>query len=339
METSICVAGEPRFWHLYWQAAPGRDLLADSRLIEQIKTRLARAHATADRELIYYLLLPREIHLISRLREGDSLRALTSGMINVIARHVRDAQGSFGPVFAGRYQARRIDGVEALGNAIRMLAWRPVATGIREVPTSFHHSALRTILGIGLPAVVDGALSLAHFGRSVPQARQALRSLLARKPSKLELLQWELAHGLAFARGMVGPFGRMQRPLHGAAAILVVASEPPGIDGALKLLESWVKERLRLHVVQDLATCKGADGTRGRALVGHLAVRLGLCSASYVARHFRRSKATLSEQMSKSSARAADRVILSLPMDRVVQEAIAITLRAAEHRLVHRIAD
>jgi hypothetical protein len=59
--------------------------------------------------------------------------------------------------------------------------------------------------------------------------------------------------------------------------------------------------------------------------VACLAVEHGLCSAATVARHFQRAKATLSEQMAACRASANDRQILSTPVQRIVEEAVALT--------------
>lgn len=331
METSVHEDRPPKYWHIYWQAAPGRDLLLNPWLVERIKARLVGAHRSGGRGLIYYLLLQQEIHLISRLPVDDSPRTLASGLANVIARRVREADGCFGPVFVGRYQAHRVERVEVLGHEIRMLGWRPVGTGLRAAPTHFPHAALRAILGLGLADGVEAGAVLAHFGSSVPLARHAIRKLLANTPTTLEVLQWELAHGLARARATRGPPGSMARQVRGAAAVLVAASEPQGIDGALELLEGWVRAKLGPGAGPDLSLRRGVESARGRALVAGLAVNLGLCSAATVARHFGRSRATLSEQMTRSSTRAADRAILAIPAERIVSEAIELATHA-EHR-------
>jgi len=62
--------------------------------------------------------------------------------------------------------------------------------------------------------------------------------------------------------------------------------------------------------------------------VACLVVDCRLCSAASVARHFRRAKATLSEQMAACRRRPADQAILRVPMQRIIEEASALQARA-----------
>lgn len=324
MERSIAEDEGPRIWHVYWQVAVGRDLVWKDSLVNQIRARLLRAHQAPGRDLLYYLVLPREIHVLSLLPEGDSAVSLGNGLSNMIARRVREADGQFGLVFSGRYRAERIDSVELLSNEVRMLAWRPVSTGQSVSPSRFTHAALRVILGMNLADGFHATALLEHLGATVPLGRVVLRRALAIRPSDLEVLQWELAKRLMSARGSVGPLGAIARHVSGLAAMLVAASGSKTIDGALDLLELWVKTQLGLNTMVSLAVMKGFQGSRGRALVACLAVQCGLCSASSVARHFGRAKATLSERMTTARQQPADAVILAIPMERIVRESIAL---------------
>lgn len=317
----------PRIWHVYWQAAVGRDLVCRASLAGQIRSRLLGAHQASGRELLYYLLLPREVHLLSTLQMRDSAAALGNGLSNTIARRVREADGNLGGVFSDRYHALRIDGIEQLRYEVRMLAWRPVSTGQCAYPSNFAHAALRTILGLNLAEGFHATALLERLGGSVPLGRVVLRQALALQPTELEVLQWELAKGLVSARGTVGPVGPLVRHVSGAAAALVAASSSKTIDGALELLDLWVRTRLGLHAEPTLVALKGFQGSRGRALVACLAVECGLCSASSVARYFGRAKATLSERMAGIRDKPADQDIISTPMDKIVQEAIALAGR------------
>lgn len=330
MDDSVFRGEISTVWHVYWQAAAGRDLLVDPALVDRVRSRLLEAHLHPGRELLYYLLTPTELHLLTILSAGDSAGGLARGIANVVARWVRDAQGSPGPVFVSRYQARRIESADALRSEVCMLAWRPVSMKLCVAATHFRHSALRITLGLSRPEGFQASSLLGFFGGSVLEARTSLRSLLAKRPSPVEVRQWELAHGLALAGGSVGPMGRMSRQVRGGAAALVAAGGSKGIDGALELLERWVEARLGLRVGQGLALQKGLAGARGRALVAILAVRSGLCSAASVARHFKRAKATLSEQMAAARRRPQDQQVLGTPMTRVVAEALALAAEGKE---------
>lgn len=322
MDHSV-LAGEPaRIWHVYWQAAVGRDLLSDSELVVRIRSHMLAVHRKLGRQLLYYLLMPTEIHLLTALSAGDSASSLAKGMANVISRWVRGVQGLPGPVFAGPYRAIEIPNAEALCDEVRMLAWRPVEKGLCVAATHYRHSALRIALGNRRPEGFHSAALLGLFGPSVREGRDALRARLAQRPSAPEFLRWELDHSLVLASGSTGSIGLMSHHVRGAAAALVAACGSEGIDGALGLLERWVLAKLRLAAHQSLADGTEHDSARGRALVATLAVRSGLCSAAFVARRFNRARATLSEQMAACRRRPADRLILEIPISRVVREAI-----------------
>lgn len=315
-------------WHICWQAAMGRDLLAGTSLVERIRERLIAAHRQRGRVLVDYLLTSSEIHVLVKLPRDELPGDVARRVGNIVARWVRDAQAVRGPVFSGRYRAHRVTSEEALRAEVRMLAWRPVALGACVAPSHYSHSALRTTLGLRRAMGFDARPLLELFGETVPNARAALRRWLAQRPTLTYLRQWELSRGLALAVGTVGPLATMVREVRGAAAALVAAGGPNGIDGALCLLERWVLVRLGVSDGVRAAELLGSKGARGRALVGCFAVDMGLCPAASVARHFGRAKATLSEQMTACRTRAADREILATPLSRVVEEAVAIAVRS-----------
>jgi hypothetical protein len=315
----------PTAWHVSWQAAFGRDLFADPSLYARVRERLIDAHNRRGRVLVDYTMLPREIHMVSQIASGDSAGAVARAIGNVVARWVRERHPVRSPVFAGRYRAHPIATDDDLRSELRMLAWRPVRLGLCTTPTHHAHSALRTALGLRPAQGFDSRSMLRLFGDSVPQARAAIRVWLARRPSEREAHQWELACGLVLATGTVGPHQLMTREVRSlGAARLVAAAGAAGIDGALALLEAWVVARLGVRRDLDLRQTKGSVGARGRALVACLASDHGLCSAASVARYFGRAKATLSEQMAARRHAAADRPILAAPMQRIVEEALAL---------------
>lgn len=329
MDSSERGKDAPTAWHVSWQAAIGRDLFANPSLYARVRERLIDAHSRRGRVLVDYMMLPREIHLVSQIAPGDSAGGVARAIGNVVARWVRELQPVRSPVFAGRYRAHPIASDDVLRNELRMLAWRPVLLGLCSTPSHHAHSALRTVLGLRPAHGFDSRAMLRLFGDSVPQARAAVRAWLARRPSEREARQWELACGLMLAAGTVGPHAVTARELRSAgAAHLVAAAGAAGIDGALLLLQAWVAARLGVRRDLDLRQAKGTIGARGRALVACLATDHDLCSASSVARHFGRAKATLSEQMAARRQVPADRQILATPVQRIVEEALA--LRAAQ---------
>jgi hypothetical protein len=315
----------PTMWHLCWQAAVGRVLFVDPSLYRRVRERLIGAHRREGRALVDYVLTPTEIHVVSRLPAGDSAGRVARAVGNVVARWVRQVQPVRSPVFAGPYRAHPIASADELRNEMRMLAWRPVFLALCTTPSHYPHSALRAMLGLTRAQGFDARTLLRLFGESVPQARAAMRAWVAKRPSEREALQWELARGLALTNGGAGSQPSSAREVRGAAAAaLLAAGGADGIEGALRLLEAWVVAKLGVRRGVDLQHLADAMGARGRALVACLAVEHGLCSAAWVARHFRRAKSTLSEQMAACRARPADRQILSTPAQRIVAEAMEL---------------
>ena len=322
MEDSASTLAPSVIWHIVWQVTPPHDLVASPALVGRIRLRLLGAHRRPGRELLHYLLTPAEMHLLSRLPAheppGDPAREIG----NIVTRWVRQADGISGVVFAGPYRAYAIESDEAAREEFRMLAWRPVALGLRTAPTQHATSSLRTTLGLRRVEGFNSFNPLRLFGDGVPEARAALRTLLARRPGANEMLQWELVRGLSLARVDAGAFSSVRRPMKSMAAALVAASQARSVDGALLLLERWVLSRLGLDDSDDLVAPHSLAGARVRALVALLAVRLGLCSAASVARHFQRAKATLSERMAACRQAPEDQAILGMPLRRIVNEAI-----------------
>ena len=332
MEASGALSTPSLTWHIVWQVVEGRNLLARPELVKQIGSRLIAAHRKPGLELLYFLLTPTEIHLLSRLPVGTSPVDVARAVGNIVARWVRQAQGVPGAVLSGRYRAYEMASDEATRVELRMLAWRPVVLKLCRAPTHHAASTLRMTLGLTRAMGFDTLAPLHLFGETVPEARTALRDLVAMRPGPTAIRQWELTRGLALASGYAGTFSSMTRPVRGLAAALVAASRPPGIDAALGLLERWVVVKLHLQGVDSLATLPAATGARIRALVAALAVQLDLCPAASVARHYQRAKATLSERMAACRHQPEDRAILGVPLDRIVEEAIDLAGSTLEPR-------
>lgn len=329
MENSVSARQGPATWHLCWQAAIGRDLASSPKLLEKITDRLMEAHRQRGRMLLYYLLTPTEIHVLSRIPAGDGPRDVVREVATIVARWVRELQGMRGPVFADRYRAHEVRTDTELKDEIRMLAWRPVATGVCASPLHYVNSSLRTTLGLRRAYGFESRALLGAFDGTVLDARHAMRRLIRPRPSRAELREWELNHGLAIAVGTAGPSFGMAREIDGAAAALVAASATQDIDGALNLLEQWVAFRLDLPIGDSLSRVPGPAGARARALVAGLAVRARLCPAASVARHFKRARATLCEQMAASRMRDEDRQLLGTPMRLILDELKKLSKRAA----------
>lgn len=311
-------------WHLCWRAAIGREFFAHASLRARIRSRLIDAHQRPGRVLVDYTLLPTEIHVVSQIPPGGTAGGVARAVGNVVARWVREADPVRSPVLAEPYRAHEIGSTAELRSEVRMFAWRPVYLGLCTTPTHYADGALRIALGLTPAQGFDARPLLGVFGETVSEARAALRAWVARRPSEQEWRMWELTRGLVLATGSVGPQPSMAREVRGAAAAALVAASPDGIDGALRLIETWVTAKLDARGALNLHKASDAMGARGRGLVACLAVEHSLCSAASVARYFGRAKATLSEQMTSCRARPSDRQIMATPVHRIIEEAAAL---------------
>lgn len=324
METSVSAEDGQRTWHICWQAAKGRSLLADPSMVGRIRDRLIAAHEPRGRALLHYLLMPTEIHVLCRLPASAGPGTIARVVANLVSRWVRDIDRTRGPVFAGPYHAHEVMTVAMLLYEVRMLAWRPVAVGLCSRPSYYTRSSLRTSLGLERAKNFDTKALASAFDSSVLGTRMAMRAAIRGRPPAVELREWELTHGLALAVGSTNAGSPLVREVEGVAAAFVAAGGSEGINGAIKLLERWVASKLGFRDGQCLAKLAGSQGARARALVAGLAVQSDLCSAAFVARHFNRAKATLCEQMAASRQRVQDRQLLATPMLDVLSEAVRL---------------
>jgi len=327
-ESTIC--------HVCWQAAVGREFFAQTLLYGRVRERLIRAHGKPGRQLLHYVLLPTEIHVLAQLPAGESAGDLARSIGNVVSRWVRQSQPFRSPVLAGPYRAHVIGTTDELLADVRMLSWRAVRMGACKSPNQYPHSALRYALGLSPVQGFDSRCVLRLFGTTVPTARAALRAWVARPPTELEWREWDLTRGLSLALGSVGPHQQMAREVRAVGAAALVAAGGDGIDGALRLLETWVAFQLALRAPPRVCGRQASVSARGRALVACLAVKHQLCSASAVARHFGRAKATLSEQMAVCRTCQVDRTIIATAARRIVEEVATRPQRdgpARQHRL------
>ena len=328
MSSELAVAreakAEEQTWSLCWQAASGRNFLVHRSLPEDIRGRLIGAHHRHGRVLIDYLILPTEIHVISQVWPGDSIESVARSIANVVSRWVREIEPVPGHVLATKYWAQRLESDEDVRDEIRMLAWRPVSLKVSATKHHYPHGALRHAMGLRAASGFDAQPLLRYFGKTVPIARQALSEWLDVRPSPQDWRAWELNRGLELATGTVGPRPYMAKKVTGPAARMIAASGGSGIDDALELLEIWVGARIQPATPIDLHASDSLQASRGRALVGCLAVSMHLCSASSVARHFSLARSTLCERMARCKTHPADRLILHTSLTRIAEEAAAL---------------
>ncbi|MBX3628266.1 MAG: hypothetical protein KF892_24985 [Rhizobacter sp.] len=287
----------------------------------KIRDRVVDAHRTRGRVLVDYCLLPTEIHLIAELEHGDAPGDLARAIGSVVTRWVREAWPVRSPVLAGPFHAHQIQDEEDLRREIRLLAWRPVALGASRGPTFHRDGALRVALGRRPGDGFDSRPMLCLFGTTVVGARAALLSWVLQKPSEAERRAWEISRGLVLVRsGQEGQRLVARQVKSQAAAALIAAAGDQGVEGAIRLLATWVSARMGGAGAVDLHAGVDAAAVRGRALVARLVKEHRLCSSATVARHFGRTKATLSEQMLASRGRLADSEIVHTPISRILDD-------------------
>ncbi|WP_284620553.1 hypothetical protein [Aquabacterium humicola] len=316
-------------WHLCWQAAVGREFFSDVSLYGRVQARLVDAHRRRGGQLLDYVLLPTEIHVVSVLPSGETPGGIARAVGNVVSRWVRQSQPITSPVLAAPFRAHRLLSLGELREELRMLAWRPVFQRQCRTPIHHSHGALRVALGLRTsPPGFNARPMLQAFDSSVVEARAALKAWIARRPADRDLLAWELARGLRLACGRSSPQRSVAVDLRGtAAAALVAEGGSAGIDGALEVLGRWAAARLGIAGPLESLPSVDPRGVRCRALVGCLAVRHRICSAASVARYFGRAKATLSEQMAAARKRPSEQLLIATPVEVILAEVAAVRRR------------
>lgn len=310
-----------RTWHLHWQAAHGQTFLPHAVMADRIRERLIAAHHKRNRVLIDFVIMPTELHLISRINATDTPGDVAGAIGNFVSRWVRELRRTRSHVMAGPFLSTRLESDDAVRREIRMLAWRPVVLGLCRGPTFHAEGGLRVALGASRPDGFDSRPLLRYFGQDTTDARPALARWVSRRPTALDSSSWELARGLVLAPHSGGPEPKgFRRVKTQEAASLVAMAGEGGVEASVGLLVEWISWRPGAAQALDLRAGQDAQSVRGRALVARLAARFGLCSSAFVARYFGRAKATLSEQVAASRRRVEDTAIVSTPVFRIIED-------------------
>ncbi|MCX2861987.1 hypothetical protein OOZ63_09060 [Paucibacter sp. PLA-PC-4] len=309
-------------WSLSWQAAPGRDFLAHERTAERIRERLIAAHRQSGRQLLYYVLMPTEIHIVARIDDGDGIVGVMRSCSHILSRWVRAAHVRRGPAFAAKCRAEPLESRQALRREILMLAWRPVKLGLCKRPKRYPNAALSVVTGLKSGEGFDAKPLLSLYGELITVARAALDATLRARPSDEAWRVWELTRGLeepAMPQSLASA-AATRRAVDPMAASLIAAGGGYGVEGALSLLEAWVCAKIDASGRLDTPTCPRGLKVRARALVACMAADCRLCSSAFVARHYGCSKGTLSVQMARRRSHVSDRKLLATPLQRVLQD-------------------
>lgn len=325
-----------RAWSLSWQAAPGRDFLAHESLAVRIRHRLMAAHSQPGRQLLYYVLMPTEIHVVARVNDGETIVSIVRSCSHILSRWVREVHVRRGPVFAAKYHAESLDSRQALRREVLMLAWRPVKLGLCARPMLYANAALNVVVGAKSGDGFDVKPLLAVYGEFIGTARSALEASLRVGPTDEAWRAWELSRGLELPvvqQDLVSA-AALPRSVDAAAASLIAAGGSYSVEGALQLLEAWVCAKIASGGGLDAPTGLRRQRVRARALVACLAVDHRVCSAVFVARYYGCTKGTLSVQMSPCRTRPNDRKLLSTPLDRILQDAEVLRTAGLMRRIV-----
>lgn len=311
-----------RAWSLSWQAAPGRDFLAHESMADRIRDRLIGAHSQPGRQLLYYVLMPAEIHVVARIDDRETIVSIVRSCSHILSRWVREVHVRRGPAFAAKCHAELLDSKQALRREILMLAWRPLKLGLCARPQLYPHAVLSVVAGLKSGDGFDVKPLLSLYGEPITMARSALEASLRVRPTDEAWRGWELTRGLelpAAQQGLVSATA-MPRSVDVEAASLIAAGGSYGVEGALSLLEAWVCAKIDPSGRLDASTGCRRLRVRARALVACLAVDHRLCSAVFVARHYGCTKGTLSVQMGPCRSRPHDRKLLATPLQRLLQD-------------------
>src|SRR6218665_3756399 len=197
VETSTGRVGPfAKIWSLSWQAAPGRNLLVHESMAEKILDRLVDAHRQPGRVLLYYVLMPTEIHVITGIESRESIVGIVRSCSHILSRWVRAAHTSRGPAFAAKCRAALLDSMQSLQSEVLMLAWRPVRSGLCVAPALYPYSALIAgadgMSGHGF----DARPLLSVYGEPADVARALLDASLRAQPNDETWRCWELKRGL-----------------------------------------------------------------------------------------------------------------------------------------------
>jgi hypothetical protein len=158
--------------HAVWTSELFRD---DVDRIEYLRG-LAVAVVDFSWTCISYCLLGTHLHLI--LEVGDD--TLPPGMQHLntgFACRFNSRHRLRGHVFAGRYDARRLESDAHLVAAFKYDAWNPVGAGLCGSPEEWHASSYAATIGLTeMPSFVDPSRILRYFGGSREVAIARLRA-------------------------------------------------------------------------------------------------------------------------------------------------------------------
>lgn len=109
---------------------------------------------------IAYCLMPNHYHLVLLLEDDSALQSAMHRLQMSYAKAVNHSLGRVGPLFQGRFAARRVQSTEDLLHLSRYIHLNPVAARIVDRPGDWPHSSYRCYVGLEQAAIVDPSVLL-----------------------------------------------------------------------------------------------------------------------------------------------------------------------------------
>jgi REP element-mobilizing transposase RayT len=169
---------EGRIYHVYnrvgGDAIPFADETLASRWVE-----LLRKVVTRDRLLVYaWALMGNHYHLVVRMGAAPLSRSMKTLQQEVTRSRNRSARIN-GPLWQGRFKAKRVDDERYLGQLIAYVHLNPVTAKLVDEPTDYRWSGHREVLGLRKSLIVRVDDVLAVYGGGRRESLKSYRSALS----------------------------------------------------------------------------------------------------------------------------------------------------------------
>jgi putative transposase len=234
-------------------------------------------------------------HLHFALQVGEI--PLSKSMQNLAFRYTRwvnRREKRLGHLFQGRYRALLIERDNYLLELVRYIHLNPVRGGLVTQPEAYPWSAHKAYLGEETLPWLTTDWVLSQFGKRVSTARRGYEAFV--KQGYLEGYREEFHRGVQDARILGGD--------HFVEQTLSQLGEPPSSVPSLDKLVQTVCQDFGL---EEAALCNPSQqrmASQARAIIGWLAVQVGIATLTEVGQRFHRDVSTLSAAVRRLTIRA-----------------------------------